>query len=170
MTPRDGDGLTIRSKDQDFAISRRLYLQASHYRDFRDSTVQETNVAYVATEIKTNLDKTMFQEAAATALDVKSVVPGARYYLLCEWLDMIPISTSTTAIDEVIVLRRAKRLPSNVRRSFSTAEGRSRGRAAFEAYLNEHPKDPQPFSRYIDHISRIVSSVAEDDVLARGFF
>lgn len=48
----------------------------------------ETHIAYVAAECKTNLDKTMFQEAAATALDVKSAVPGANYYLLCEWLDI----------------------------------------------------------------------------------
>lgn len=57
----------------------------------------------------------MFQEAAATALDVKTAVPVAKYYLLCEWLDMTPISTATTAIDEVIILRKARRLASDIR-------------------------------------------------------
>ena len=96
-----GGGMTIRSKDQDFAISRKLFLRASHRSSFKEAVTEETNITYIAAEIKTNLDKTMFQEAAATALDVKSVVPRARYYLLCEWLDMTPISTTTTAIDEV---------------------------------------------------------------------
>lgn len=106
--------MIIRSKDQDFAIARRLFVRASHQPDFLDAVTEETSIAYVASEIKTNLDKTMFQEGAAMALDVKTVAPGARYYLLCEWLDMTPISTVTTAIDEVIILRRAKRLASNV--------------------------------------------------------
>lgn len=52
---------------------------------------RETNIAYLACECKTNLDKTMFQEASATALDLKSTVPSAKYLLLCEWLDMTPI-------------------------------------------------------------------------------
>jgi hypothetical protein len=47
----------------------------------------------VVSECKTNLDKTMFQGACATAHDVKSSVSGARYYLLAEWLDMTPVST-----------------------------------------------------------------------------
>ena len=167
---RPGAGFTIRSKDQDFAISRKLYLRASHHDDFRDAITKETNVAYIATEIKTNLDKTMFQEAAATSLDVKSIVPGARYYLLCEWLDMTPINTSTTAIDEVLVLRRAKRMSSNVRGEFSSADGRSRNRSTYEAYLNDHPLSTEPFSRYVEHIRGIVAHTAEEEVLARGFF
>ena len=50
----------------------------------------------------------MFQEAAATALDIKTAIPGAAYYLLCEWLDMTPISTSTTAVDEIIILTQSE--------------------------------------------------------------
>ncbi len=96
---------------------------------------RETHIAYVAAECKTNLDKTMFQEAAATALDVKIVVPAAKYYLLCEWLDMTPINTSTTAIDEILILRKAKRLPSNVRRAFNTVKGRRQNRESFVEYL-----------------------------------
>ena len=169
-SPRVGAGMTIRSKDQDFAISRKLYIRASHHSDFQDPVASETNIAYVATEIKTNLDKTMFQEAAATALDVKSVAPGTRYYLLCEWLDMTPANTTNTAIDEVLVLRRAKRLSANVRAAFGTAAGRSRNRAAHVDYLLGHQLDPAPFARYVEHIRRLVSDDTEEDILARGFF
>ena len=87
---RDGGGMQLRNKDHDFAISRRLFIRSSYNEDFHNNVAEETNIAYVAAECKTNLDKTMFQEAAATALDVKLAVPGAKYYLLCEWLDMLP--------------------------------------------------------------------------------
>ena len=89
-----------------------LFLKASHNQDFSDS--EDTNLAYLAVELKTNLDKTMFQEASATAYDLKLALPSSRYFLLCEWLDMTPISTALTAIEEVIVLRKAKRMSANV--------------------------------------------------------
>ncbi|HRF93977.1 MAG TPA: Bpu10I family restriction endonuclease, partial [Aggregatilineales bacterium] len=115
LSQESGAGIKLRQKNQDFVISRPLYLQASHFSDWRDSITHQTQIAYLAMECKTNLDKTMFQEASATASDLKLSVPSAKYYLLCEWLDMTPISSSTTAIDEVLILRKAKRLPSNIR-------------------------------------------------------
>jgi len=112
----------------------------------------------------------MFQEAAATALDVKTAIPGAAYYLLCEWLDMTPISTSTTAIDEIIILRKAKRLPSNIRGQFNTAAGRRQNRAVFTEYLEANPFLAETFSRFLDYIRKLVSADTEDDVLTRGYF
>ena len=165
-----GAGMTIRSKAQDFAISRKLYISASHYPNFQESISAETNLAYVATEIKTNLDKTMFQEATATALDVKSVAPGTRYYLLCEWLDMTPISTTNTAIDEIIILRRAKRIQSNIRNAFATSDGRRRNRASYVNYLAEHPLETESFIRYLSHVRRLISDDTEETILVRGFF
>lgn len=135
----DGGGLVIRAKDHDFAIARKLYIQTSHQQDFANSVTRETNIPFVAAECKTNLDKTMFQEAAATALDIKLAVPNAKYFLLCEWLDMTPISTSITAIDEILILRRAKRMSSSLRSLFSSYEGRRDGREMFVAYLDAHP-------------------------------
>jgi hypothetical protein len=163
-------GMHLREKDHDFAISRHLFIQTSHQPDFQESVTAETHIAYVAAECKTNLDKTMFQEAAATALDVKTTIPGAAYYLLCEWLDMTPISTSTTAIDEIIILRKAKRLPSNVRGQFNTAAGRRQNRSIFIEYLEAHPFSVETFSRFLDYIRKLVSDDTEDDVLTRGYF
>ena len=167
---RSGAAMTIRSKAQDFGISRKLYVSASHDADFQNSVTSETNITYVATEIKTNLDKTMFQEASATASDAKLVSPGTRYYLLCEWLDMTPTNTAATAIDEIIILRRAKRLSANVRRAFNTATGRAQNRQSYLQYLAAHPLNPEAFSRYVEHIRNLVSDDPEEDVLARGFF
>lgn len=165
-----GGGMHVREKDHDFAISRNLFIQTSYHPDFRDGVTAETHIAYVVAECKTNLDKTMFQEAAATALDVKTAIPGAKYYLLCEWLDMTPISTGTTAIDEIIILHKAKRLPSNVRAQFNTAAGRQRNRETFIQHLEAHPFAPETFLRFLEAIRRLVSDVSEDDVLTRGYF
>ena len=165
-----GAGMRIRTKNQDFAISRRVFIQASHESDFTEGMIDEANIAYVASEIKTNLDKTMFQEAAATALDVKTIVPGAKYYLLCEWLDMTPISTTFTAIDEILILRRSKRMSSSIRSSFSTPEGRRGNRDLYVNYLRENPFSTEIFQRFLDHIYELLVSEDEDDVVPRGYF
>ena len=120
--PVIGGGLEIRAKDQDFAISKKLYLKASHDPAFIGPTTvtKETHIGFVVAECKTNLDKTMFQEACATAHDVKAAVSGARYYLVCEWLDMTPLSTAPTDGNEILLLRKAKRINSNVRSKYAT--------------------------------------------------
>lgn len=169
-----GGGLNIRAKDQDFAVSKSLYLRTSYSKDFKEGTseVHETNLAYIAAECKTNLDKTMFQEACATARDTKLAVPGARYYLLCEWLDMTPVSTATTPIDEVIILRMAKRLGSNVRQSFSEARRRRERREEYFKFLSENPFRPEMFTRFLDHIKSLVSDKPPEErtVLKQGYF
>ncbi len=167
-----GGGMEVRSKDHDFALARPLFLKASHSPDFAETKTASTNLAYLAAEIKTNLDKTMFQEASATALDLKIAVPSSRYILICEWLDMIPISTSATMIEEVIVLRRARRLPSNIRRNFSSASGRSENRRLFEEYLTRNPLTPDGFKRLVFHVEVLMrdSTESENDALTRGWF
>ena len=125
-TNTNGGGLSIRTKDQDFAIARKLYIKSSHSSNFEKTDQVETYLGYVTAECKTNLDKTMFQEATATAHDVKSALPGSKYFLLCEWLDMTPVSTAPTDIDEVLIFRKAKRISSNIRKSFNTFSGRQK--------------------------------------------
>ena len=163
-------GLSFRTKDQDFAIAKKLYLKASHDADFGDTPTKATFLAYVAAECKTNLDKTMFQEACATANDVKSAVTGARYYLLCEWLDMTPLSTAPTDIDEVLILRKAKRLSSNVRAKFSTAAGRRTQRGRYVDFLQANPISLEMIARFVGHIRELMLNEApiEDDVLRTG--
>ncbi|MEI6044992.1 MAG: Bpu10I family restriction endonuclease [Chloroflexota bacterium] len=172
--PRVGGGLEIREKDQDFAIGKKLYLKASHSQNFEPQYVTEksTNLIYIAAECKTNLDKTMFQEACATAHDVKSAVSGAKYYLLCEWLDMTPMSTAPTDIDEVLILRKAKRLGSNVRSKFSTFQGRQTSREQYVNYLKSHPLELEIFQRFLNHVRKLLNSEmpVERDILSQGYF
>lgn len=169
-----GGGLNIRAKDQDFAVSKTLYIQSSYTRDFKAGSAEmhETSLAYIAAECKTNLDKTMFQEACATARDTKLAVPGARYYLLCEWLDMTPVSTATTPIDEVIILRMARRLGSNVRQEFSQSAKRKEKREQYKKFLNENPFSPEMFARFLTHVKALVSDKPPEEqaVLKQGYF
>ena len=172
--PDAGGALNIRAKDQDFAISKRLYVQSSYTKDFKTkgSEVQETSLAYVAAECKTNLDKTMFQEACATARDTKLAVPGAKYFLLCEWLDMTPVSSATTPIDEVIILRMARRLGSGVRQNYSDASKRKQARAEYIEFLRTNPFRPEMFVRFIGHVKALVSDKPPEErvVLKQGYF
>ena len=167
-----GGGMTIRTKDHDFALARPLFIKSSHNRNFNDFREETTYLAYVATEIKANLDKTMFQEAGATALDLKIALPYSRYFLLCEWLDMKLVSSAPTAIEEVIVLRKAKRMRANLRQSFTTAEGRRQNRGDFKAHLESHPLCPNAFDRYLENLDQLLTGGIgnEQDVLERGWF
>jgi hypothetical protein len=170
--PQLGGGMTIRTNAQDFAISKKLHLKASHDADFKEACTKETYIAYVVSECKTNLDKTMFQEASATAHDVKSAVSGGRYYLLCEWLDMTPVSTAATDVDEVIILRKAKRLGSHVRGNFGSTQSRKASRDKYIKYLTDNPLRLEMFQRFLGHVRGLLQSEApvESDVLSKGFF
>jgi hypothetical protein len=170
--PQPGGGLAIRTKNQDFAISKPLYLRASHEKDFSQSLQQQTFISYISVECKTNLDKTMFQEACATAHDTKMAVAGARYYLLCEWLDMAPLSTAPTDIDEIMILRKAKRLNSNVRAHYSVAEKRRQRRGEYIDFLTRNPLHVRMFERFIGHIRELIRNEQPEErsVLDHGFF
>lgn len=165
-------GLNFRTKDQDFVIAKKLFVKASHDETFSGAPTKLTFLAYVAAECKTNLDKTMFQEACATANDVKSAVSGARYYLLCEWLDMTPLSTAPTDIDEVVILRKAKRLASNARSKFGSAAGRQKHRDQYVEFLARNPISAEMICRLVAHIRKLMLNEApiEDDVLKTGYF
>lgn len=171
--PSAGAGMQIRTKDHDFTVGRSAYLKASFDAAFpaAGSVTHSIYLAFVAAECKTNLDKTMFQEAAATAHDLKVAIPGARYYLLCEWLDMTPISSAATDIDEVIILR-GKRLPSNVRAGHSSREGREAGRPTYVAHLDANPVRQDRVLRFVNHLRALFEATEpeEREVLDRGYF
>ena len=168
----DDPGLELRTKNQDFTVSRPAYLQASFSPDFSDTpSVRRVHLAYLAAECKTNLDKTMFQEATATARDVKMAMPGARYYLVCEWLDMTPVNTRVTDIDEVLILR-GKRIASNRRKSFSASATRKKDRGWYEDFLRANPVRDQPVLRFVAHLRGLFfeEDTEEASVVERGYF
>ena len=173
-SPAIGGGLRIKTKDQDFSMSRKLYLKSSYTSTFdetKTSTVT-THLGYVMAELKTNLDKTMYQEASATAHDIKLAVTGAKYYLLCDFLDMTPITTATTDIDEILIVRKAKRISSNIRKEFSTYAGRQKNREWYVNYLTIHPYSVSVLKRFVDHIFSQMKNEdrIEESVLDVGYF
>lgn len=169
---KPGGGLAIKSKNQDFVIAKPLFLRASHDASFSEAVTQQTFISYVAAECKTNLDKTMFQEACATAHDTKSAVAGARYYLLCEWLDMTPQSTAPTDIDEILILRKAKRMNSNVRAHYSTFAKRQQRRKQYLDFILSHPFRAEMFDHFLNHIHDLIRNEQpeEKSVLDIGYF
>lgn len=173
--PLGEGGAFVKLKNQDFTVAERLFLSVSKDENTRAATdfTSLINVAYFAAELKTNLDKTMFQEAAATSRELKACVCSAKYLLICEWLDMPPIDTRTTAIDEVIILRKAKRLNSNVRSQFSSAVGRLEYKEQFTSHLAQHPLDLGCFQRVINHLEQVFPEkhdIDETTVLQSGYF
>jgi hypothetical protein len=170
--PGVGGMPVLRVKDQDFVLGRKLHIMTSFDKDFVSPKREETFIGYVCAECKTNLDKTMFQEAVATSRDLKTAVPGSLYFLICEFLDMTPVSIRSTQIDDVLIVRKAKRISSNIRQEFKTPTSRKEGRGNYEQFLEESQYQPDVFKRMV---SKIQMSVDDSDptiekVLKQGHF
>ena len=170
--PGMGGKPILRTKDQDFMLGKNLYIKTSFDKNFRESEVIESHLGYVCVECKTNLDKTMFQEAIATSRDLKIAVPSSLYFLLCEFLDMTPISITSTYIDDVLIVRKTKRISSNIRQEYRTAVERRKHRDEYIAFLNRSRFYADVFQRMTDKIQTLVDdSIPElDKVLSQGHF
>ncbi len=162
----------ILAKDQDFVLGRRIYLRTSFDSSFHSFDAQEAALGYVCAECKTNLDKTMFQEAVATSRDLKQAVPGSLYFLIAEFLDMTPRSIMATQIDDVLIVRKSKRISANIRQDFKTPESRKQHRKAHEEFIDSSKYSAAVFQRMIDKIQTLIEAAdpSERLVLERGFF
>lgn len=162
----------IRTKDQDFILGKRLDLKSSFDPEFQDYKLIESHLGYVCAECKTNLDKTMFQEAVATSRDLKIAVPGSLYFLICEFLDMTPISIISTQIDDVLIVRKTKRMSSNIRQEYRTPKERQLHRQEYVDFLDSSKYYPDVFQRMIDKIQALIddTSPSMENVLEQGHF
>lgn len=170
--PGDGGYPKLRTKDQDFILGKRLFIMTSFDKDFHKSEVVESHLGYVCAECKTNLDKTMFQEAVATSRDLKIAVPSSLYFLVCEFLDMTPVSIMSTQIDDVLIVRKAKRMSSNIRQEYTSAEARQKHRQAYVDFLESAKYYADVFQRMIDKIQTMIDETNPgiDKVLKQGYF
>ena len=170
--PGMGGEPSLRTKNQDFILGKKLYLQTAFNPDFRDRQLIESHLGYVCAECKTNLDKTMFQEAVATSRDLKIAVPGSLYFLICEFLDMTPVSIISTQIDDVLIVRKTKRMSSNIRQEYRTPEARRLHRQEYVDFLDSSKYYPDVFERMIDKIQALIdeTSPSVDKVLNQGYF
>lgn len=163
---------TLRTKDQDFILGKRLYMMTSFDRDFRGAETIESHLGYVCVECKTNLDKTMFQEAVATSRDLKIAVPSSLYFLVCEFLDMTPVSITSTHIDDVLIVRKAKRMSSNVRQEYRSSNERQEHRQEYVEFLESSQFYTDVFQRMVDKIQALIDDTAPETnrVLDQGHF
>ena len=167
-----GGQATLRVKNQDFVLGKRLFIMTSFDENFKEGECLEAQLGYVCAECKTNLDKTMFQEAVATSRDLKMAVPSSLYFLVCEFLDMTPMSIAHTHIDDVLIVRKAKRMSSSQRQEYLSAEGRRKFRERYLQFLDASKFHADLFQRMIDAIQAKADDLkpATDTVLARGYF
>lgn len=170
--PGQGGEPSIRTKDQDFILGKRLYLKSSFDPEFQDYKLIESHLGYVCAECKTNLDKTMFQEAVATSRDLKIAVPGSLYFLICEFLDMTPVSTVSTQIDDVLIVRKTKRMSASIRQEYRTPEERRLHRQDYIDFIDSSKYYPDVFQRMIDKIQALIDDTnpSMEHVLEQGYF
>ena len=85
---------------------------------------------------------------------------------------MKPVSSSTTYIDRVFLLRKARRINASVRAGFSTLKGRQEAKASYIAFLNNNPYRVEIFEMFINTIRQLLVSESADEntVLERGYF
>lgn len=129
---------------------------SSFNKDFHGAERVEAHLGYVCAECKTNLDKTMFQEAVATSRDLKIAVPSSLYFLVCEFLDMTPVSINSTHIDDVLIVRKAKRMSSNVRQEYKNAGERRRHRDDYVKFVESAKYYADVFQRMIDKVQYLI--------------
>lgn len=156
--------IVLKTKDQDFTIGKTIHYRFSSDANFDKNKTTEGNLflAVFATECKVNYDKTMFQECAGTAQRLKQGCPIAKYFALVEYLDMIPEDCRLTEIDNVFLLRHAKRLPFEKR-------------AMLDEVRKQHqnfPIDSEVIWNYAQEIQKFINAVWYDpeQALKRGSF
>jgi hypothetical protein len=171
-SPGIGGRPSLRTKDQDFVLGKRLHMMTSFHKDFHEAERIEAHLGYVCAECKMNLDKTMFQEAVATSRDLKMAVPSSLYFLVCEFFDMTPVSITPTHIDDVLIVRKAKRMSSNVRQEYRSAKERQTHRKEYVEFLESAKYYDDVFQRMIDKIQRVIDAADPevDAVLKNGHF
>ena len=156
--------VVVKTKDQDFVVGTQIHYKLSTSADFAHDTTTsgDMTLAVLAAECKANLDKTMFQEAAGTAARLKQGCPVARYYVLVEYLDMIPEDCRLTSIDNVFLLRHARRLPFEKRSVIEEVE---------KQHL-EFPIDAEVVWRFVQEIQEFIDAIwyDPDEALKRGSF
>ncbi|HRD79681.1 MAG TPA: Bpu10I family restriction endonuclease [Saprospiraceae bacterium] len=154
----------LKVKDQDFTIGKAIHYKFSSDANFNNQKTIDGKfyLAVLAAECKVNYDKTMFQECAGTAARLKQGCPIAKYYALVEYLDMQPEDTRLTEIDNVFLIRKAKRLPFE-RRSVL---------AEVKAQHKDFPISAEVIGMFVSEIQNFIDATwyNPDEALRRGSF
>jgi hypothetical protein len=154
----------LKVKDQDFTIGKEIHYKFSSDLNFSNQkTVNgRFHLAVLSAECKINYDKTMFQECAGTAARLKQGCPIAKYYAMVEYLDMQPEDTRLTEIDNVFLIRKAKRLPFEKRSKLEEVKAQHRN----------FPISADVISMFVREIQSFIDSTwyNPEEALKRGSF
>lgn len=160
----DKPEVVLKLKDQDFTIGKTIYYKFSANSKFEKAITDEGSLflAVLAAECKVNLDKTMFQESAGTATRLKQGCPNSEYYVLVEYLDMNPEDCRLTDIDNVFLLRHAKRLPFEKRGIYGEVRDQHKN----------FPIDGEIMYKFVQEIESFIGTVwyNPNEALERGSF
>ena len=104
----------------------------------------------------------MFQECAGTASRLKQGCPISKYYTLVEYLDMNPEDRRLTDIDNVFLLRHAKRLPFEKRSIYKEVRDQHK----------DFPIDGEVVYQFVQEIQHFIDAAwyDPDEALKRGSF
>ena len=156
--------IVLKQKDQDFTIGKSIFYQLSPDSAFDKKVTANGKLflAVLAAEVKVNYDKTMFQECAGTASRLKQGCPLSKYYALVEYLDMQPEDVRLTDIDNVFLLRKAKRLPFEKRGVYEEVRDQHR----------DYPISAEVMKMFVDELQEFISATWYDpqEALKRGSF
>lgn len=156
--------IVIKEKAQDFTIGRTIHYKMSPNENFPVAETDKGNIflSVLSAEVKVNFDKTMFQECCGTASRLKQGCPSAKYFVLVEFLDMEAEDSRLTDIDNVYLLRHAKRLPSDKRSILAEVERQHK----------DFPIDGEVIYRFVEEIESFLEAVWHDpaEALRRGSF
>jgi len=97
-----------------------------------------------------------------TSRDLKMAVPSSLYFLVCEFLDMTPGFDHPTHIDDVLIVRKAKRMSSNVRQEYRTAEERKAHKKEHVEFLESAKYYADVFQLMIDKVQRVLDAADPD--------
>lgn len=98
----------IEIKDHDFSIGCSITSEML-CRGSEDPEIHKWDIPAVAIECKTYLDKTMLQDVATAAEQLKQKNPNAMYIVVAEWLKLTEsVNLKKYKIDQIYVLRKQK--------------------------------------------------------------
>jgi len=85
---------------------------------------------------------------------------------------MTPISITSTQIDDVLIVRKTKRISSNIRQGYQNAEARRKHRQEYADFLESAVYYDDVFQRMIGKIQSMVDETdpETDKVLKQGHF
>lgn len=156
--------IVLKQKDQDFTIGKSIYYKFSPDSTFQNKVTLDGKLflAVLAAEVKVNYDKTMFQECSGTASRLKQGCPLSKYYALVEFLDMQPEDVRLTDIDNVFLLRKAKRLPYEKRSIY----------AEVKKQHEDFPINSEVMKMFVKEMQNFVNAIWYDpnEALQRGSF